>query len=333
MNHDLSFFKMPQSSVRQWLLEADPHRLEALFVAADTCRLDHVGNSVLLRGLVEISSHCSRACRYCGLRAGNRQARRYRMTAEEILDCARRIDEAGVGTVVLQAGEDPALSREFVGDVIRNIKDHTRCAVTLSLSERNDDDYVAWKHAGADRYLLRFETSDRGLYESLHPPKGEFFDRPQAVQRLRAIGYEVGSGFMFGLPGQTPDQIVDDLMLLRELDLDMIGCGPFLPHPNTPLGKTPGGTLDMAYRIIALCRLLSPKANIPATTAIATLGGEDARKRALSCGANVIMPNFTPPKYREQYEIYPDKACPLEGAEIFCKDLHKHLSDMGRVAG
>jgi biotin synthase len=333
MSHNPSFIKMSKDSVRQWLLETDPNRLEALFVAADACRLDYVGNAVFLRGLVEISSYCSRACLYCGLRAGNREARRYRMTAAEILDCARRIDEAGVGTVVLQAGEDPALTRDFVADVIRSIKQHTNCAVTLSLSERDDNDYMAWKQAGADRYLLRFETSDRALYESLHPPQGDRFDRPQAVQRLRAMGYEVGSGFMFGLPGQTPDQIVDDLMLLRDLDLDMIGCGPFLPHPSTPLGKTQGGTLDMAYRVIALCRLLSPKANIPATTAIATLGGEEARNRALTRGANVIMPNFTPPKYREQYEIYPDKACPVEGAENFCKDLQAHLSVMGRMIG
>lgn len=326
------FAGMTAGSVRQWLVESDPRRLEELFLAADACRADNVGDAVLLRGLLEISSHCSRTCHYCGLRADNPQARRYRMTADEILESAGRIDAAGVGTVVLQAGEDPALTREFVAGVIRDIKRRTPLAVTLSLGERDDGDYAAWRRAGADRYLLRFETSNRDLFDRLHPPRGAPFDRAEAVRRLRDFGYEAGSGFLFGLPGQSLDILVDDLTLVAKLDLDMIGCGPFIPHPQTPLGDVSGGTLEMAFKVISLCRLLAPRANIPVTTAIATLGGEEARAKGLSRGANVIMPNFTPPKYREQYEIYPDKACPVDGAERFCADLQGRLKAMGRIA-
>ncbi|MCU0664486.1 MAG: [FeFe] hydrogenase H-cluster radical SAM maturase HydE [Myxococcota bacterium] len=333
MPKGLSFSEMPFESVRHWLLERDPGRLEALFAAADVCRRNNVGEAVHLRGLVEISSHCRRMCLYCGLRSGNRHASRYRLSADEALDCAKRIEAAGVGTAVLQAGEDGGLTRGFISDMVRSIKQHTRCAVTLSLGERDDGDYLAWKQAGADRYLLRFETSDRALYDRLHPPRGERYDRVAALQRLRAMGYEIGSGVMFGLPGQTVETLAADLMLIAKLDLDMIGCGPFIPHPNTPLGQHEGGTLDLAYIVIALCRLLAPRAHIPATTAIATLGGESARAKALSCGANVIMPNFTPAMYREQYEIYPDKACPEEGAERFCEGLHKRLAQLGRTVG
>lgn len=333
-----AFTKMSFDSVRAWLLEEEPHRLEALFIAADSCRRDCVGDAVHLRGLVEISSHCCRLCHYCGLRAANHEARRFRLTRDEILECVERIAQAGLGTVVLQAGEDPALSRDFIADLVRHIKKHTKLAVTLSLSERDDGDYVEWKKAGADRYLLRFETSDRTLYERLHPSRGEPFDRLAAVQRLRDLGYEVGSGVMFGLPGQTTDSLAQDLLRMSELDLDMIGCGPFIPHPQTPLGHEPAnielaGSLEFAYKVIALCRLLVPRANIPATTAVATLGGEAARAKALSCGANVIMPNFTPPQYREQYEIYPDKACPEEGAERFCADLDERFAALGRTVG
>ncbi len=338
--HELHPTRLSFDSVRRWLVETDPARLEALMAAADDCRAAHVGDAVYLRGLVEVSSHCQRLCLYCGLRSPNRAARRYRLTADEILECVRRIAAAQVGTVVLQAGEDPGLGRELVADVVRRIKRETQVAVTLSLGERDDGDYVAWHEAGADRYLLRFETSDRALYERIHPPCGEPFDRVAAVQRLRAIGYEIGSGVMFGLPGQSADSLARDLLLMRDLDLDMIGCGPFIPHPHTPLGERSAGhvaevpgTLAMAYKVIALCRLLVPRANIPATTAIATLGGEAARNQALGSGANVIMPNFTPPNYREQYEIYPDKACPADGAEVFCQGLRANLARLGRTIG
>lgn len=369
--------------LRRWLLETNPTKLEILFAAADLCRRESVGDAVHLRGLVEISSHCRRGCHYCGLRASNRKARRYRLSPQEILDTARRVAAAGAGTIVLQAGEDPGLSRDGVAQVVRRIKGETGLAVTLSLGEREDEDYEAWRQAGADRYLLRFETSDPGLYDSIHPPHGGPFDRVAALARLRSLGYQVGSGLLFGLPGQTSEGLARDLALLADLDLHMIGSGPYIPHPETPLGQqlashearrslpaesptpadgssgildlafntpadgssgtldlafnTPAdgssGTLDLAFKVIALCRLLAPWAHIPSTTAIATLGGEEARARALGVGANVIMPNFTPARYRAAYEIYPNKACPPEGAEVFCLDLRHRLRALGRTLG
>jgi biotin synthase len=327
--------------VRSWLAERDPGRLERLFAAADTLRRERVGDAVHLRGIVEISNHCRRLCHYCGLRAGNRRLGRYRMGLDEVARCAAGIARAGVGTAVLQAGEDPGLTRDTVTEMVRRIKGETGQAVTLSLGERGLDEYEAWLRAGADRVLLRFETSDRALFGSLHPSCAGSYDRIEALCRLRQMGYEIGSGVMFGLPGQTADSLARDLLLMRELDLDMIGCGPYIPHPDTPLGEfcrytgppEVPGTLDTAFRMIALCRLLVPRANIPVTTAVATLGGEAARMRALACGANVVMPNFTPPEYRGLYEIYQGKACPPDGAETFCPTMHERLQAIGRTVG
>jgi len=329
------------AEVRGWLGEDDPQRLGELFSAADRVRRGSVGDAVHLRGLVEISNHCRRMCHYCGLRAANERTRRYRMTLEEIVACARRVADAGLGTVVLQAGEDPGLTREVVRETVRRVKGETGCAVTLSLGERSAEDFEAWWRAGADRYLLRFETSDRVLYETIHPPHGKPYDRVGALRRLREIGYEIGSGVMLGLPGQTVESLAHDLLLMRDLDLDMIGCGPFIPHPETPLAALAGqadlggvpATLETAFKVVALCRLLVPRANIPATTAVATLGGGTARARALACGANVIMPNFTPPPLRELYEIYEGKSCPPDGAEAFCRGLGEQLAAMGRTLG
>jgi biotin synthase len=267
------------------------------------------------------------------------------MTDEEVLACARQAVAFGYGTVVLQAGEDPGLRREWITDVVRRIKGETPLAVTLSLGERSDDDLVAWREAGADRYLLRFETSNRELYDHIHPPRpGEASDRLAILRRLGQLGYEVGSGVMIGIPGQTYDDLARDIELFGELELDMIGVGPFLVHPDTPLGdpdfrplvpegdQVPNNEL-MTYKVIALARLVCPRANIPSTTALATLNKRNGRELGLVRGANVVMPNLTPPKYRVHYEIYPNKACLHETAGACQTCLQARIVSLGRDVG
>lgn len=312
---------MTRAEVLRWLRESDPAALDEFWARADAVRREHVGDAVHLRGLVEISNHCARHCAYCGISAANRDLIRYRMTAGEIAACARKTAALGYGTVVLQAGEDYGIRRDWLADVVRRIKSERRLAVTLSLGERSDDDLAAWRAAGADRYLLRFETSDAALYGRIHPPLlGRPSDRIAILARLRELGYEVGSGVMIGIPGQTFASLADDLALFAALDLDMIGVGPFIPHAATPLGRgepTDAPARDqvpnteiMTYKVVALARLACPEANIPATTALATVNRMSGRELGLARGANVVMPDVTPARYRALYEIYPGKANP-----------------------
>lgn len=336
---------LSREEVLAWLRETDPARLEELWRRADAVRQEAVGDEVHLRGLIEISNVCVRACGYCGLRAGNSALERYRMTDEEVLGCALQAKSFGYGTVVLQSGEDPGLDAGRVAGLVRAIKDHAGLAVTLSLGERGDEELRSWMEAGADRYLLRFETSDEELYRLIHPDlPGKRSDRLLMLGRLRDMGYETGSGVMVGIPGQTFDGLAGDILLFRTLDLDMIGVGPYLPHPATPLGagdwrrSIPEGegvpaTEEMVYKVLALTRLVCPKANLPSTTALATLNKTSGRELGLQRGANVVMPNMTPPRYRELYEIYPSKACANETAEVCRGCLEGRLRSIGRVPG
>lgn len=336
---------LDRPEILAWLRESDSNRLAELWQAADQTRQRHVGGEVHLRGLIELSNYCVRLCGYCGLRAPNRQLERYRMTEEEVIECARKAVQFGYGTVVLQSGEDPGLTCDGVEKLIRRIKAETPLAVTLSLGERDDDELAAWRAAGADRYLLRFETSNRRLYEAIHPPRnGKTSDRPAILRKLRELGYEVGSGIMIGIPGQTYDDLADDLERFAELDLDMIGVGPYLVHPETPLAN-PENCLSipeeeqvpptelMTYKVLALTRLQCPRANIPATTALATLNIARGRELGLERGANIVMPNLTPPKYRMMYEIYPAKACVRETAEQCHACLAGRIASIGRQVG
>jgi biotin synthase len=333
---------MDKAEILSWLRESNPRRIEDLWRRADETRHQYVGDAVHLRGLVEVSNFCARQCAYCGLRAGNGALERYRLETDEILAAARQAVKFGYGTVVLQAGEDYGITREWLGGVIRQIKNETPLAVTLSLGERPDADLAAWRAAGADRYLLRFETSDRKLFEQIHPPLGNRpCDRIAILRRLRALGFEVGSGVMIGIPGQSYASVANDLALFGELDLDMIGIGPYLPHPATPLGRglearspdqVPNTEL-MVYKAVALTRLIRPDANIPATTALATINKKNGRELGLQRGANVFMPNLTPQKYRRLYEIYPAKACIAETGDACNLCLTARLQMIGRHAG
>ncbi len=350
---------MQRSEILCWLRETDSDRLADLWRLADQTRRENVGDEVHLRGLVEISNFCARQCGYCGLRAGNAGLERYRLSDEEILGCAAKAVEFGYGTVVLQSGEDPGLSQDRITALVKKIKAATPLAVTLSLGERDDEELAAWRHAGADRYLLRFETSNRTLFDRIHPPAhsprplaGEGAGVRAVVQRnrldilhtLRHLGYEVGSGVMIGIPGQTFYDLANDIELFAQLDLDMIGVGPYLRHPDTPLsdaamwpdapdGLQVSASEEMTYKVVALARLVCPRANIPATTALATLNTAQGRELGLSRGANVVMPNLTPTKYRALYEIYPDKACIAETGEACHHCLTGRIHRIGRQPG
>lgn len=332
---------MDRETILHWLKEESPDRLETLWAQADRIRRDHVGDAVHLRGLVEFSNYCRRLCGYCGLRADNRKVTRYRLTKAEVLDCAQLAVEFGYGTLVLQSGEDPALETDWLADVVRTVKSQTPLAVTLSVGEREKDDYLAWRQAGADRFLMRFETSNRELFEKIHPSlAGKVSDRFAILRLLKELGYEVGSGVMIGIPGQCYDDLARDLELFRELELDMIGIGPYIAHPETPLGRAMGSlpqevpnTELMTYKVVALTRILCPGANIPSTTALASLNFAQGRELGLCRGANVIMPNLTPLKYRALYSIYPAKACMQETPETFHLDLKHRIESIGRTVG
>jgi biotin synthase len=334
---------MTHNEILNWLKETDEQKLEALWQLADQTRKARVGDAVHLRGLIEISNYCVRRCGYCGLAITNPKIDRYRMSAEEILACAKEAVQLGYGSVVMQSGEDYAFTAEFIADVIRQIKHITPLAVTLSLGERTDEELALWKQAGADRYLLRFETSDTELYERIHPSlPGRKSNRFEILARLHTLGYEVGSGVMIGIPGQTYETLANDIEWFAKLDLDMIGVGPFIAHPDTPLGRGeyPGSVTDtrqvrndelMTYKVVALTRLVCPESNIPSTTALATINRDTGRELGLMRGANVVMPNLTPVQYRTRYEIYPGKACINETAQQCAGCLRGRINAIGRT--
>jgi biotin synthase len=336
---------LDKTEILKWLREEDPQALSELYAEADRKRSEVVGDAVHLRGLVEISNYCVRECGYCGLRASHRDLKRYRLSREEILGCAHEAVELGYGTVVLQAGEDYGVRSSWLAEIVRRIKQETPLAVTLSMGERPNEDLRTWREAGADRYLLRFETSDPALYALIHPPRGTVpSDRIAILKTLRQLGYEAGSGVMIGIPGQTFESLAADIEMFRHLDLDMIGVGPYISHPATPLGSglwrrqvAPSeqvpNTEEMVYKVVALARLACPSANIPSTTALATINLRNGRELGLGRGANVVMPNLTPVVYRSLYEIYPSKACIFETASTCYSCLNQRIASIGRSVG
>jgi len=328
-------------------LKATGPALDPLWAEADAVRRENVGEAVHLRGLIEISNICAAQCAYCGIRVKNPNVHRYKMTLEEILESVRLAERLGYGTVVLQSGEAPAvMPDEWVTRVVREIRKISPLAITLSLGERPENDYQAfrdWAEAGANRYLIRFETSNPDLFRKLHPGHPGLEVRLLALKKLREAGFEIGSGVMVGVPGQTWDDLANDIELFRALDLDMIGVGPFLPHPETPLGQefaalrenpeqVPNDELT-TLKTVALTRLVCPKSNIPATTALACIDRSQGHRNGLTRGANVIMPNVTPAKYRSLYEIYPSKASTAEAAEQFDSVLKERILSIGRTIG
>lgn len=302
-----------------------------LLGAADAVRRRYCGDEVHIRGLIEFSNICARNCKYCGLRAGNAEVDRYRMTPEEIVETSLGVASKGIRTVVLQSGEDPWYTAERMAGIIRSIKSQADVAITLCLGERSHEEYRIMREAGADRYLLRHETSNPELYARLHPGMS-LQSRLNCLYDLKALGYQVGAGSMVGLPGQTIEDLADDVIFVRDFEADMVGIGPFIPHPNTPLADCPGGTLEMTLKMVALTRIATRNAHIPATTAVGSID-EFGREKALMAGANIVMPNYTPLKYRVNYEIYPNKRCITEDPMLCDGCMRARIESIGRKVG
>ncbi len=299
-----------------------------LFAAANRVRENNVGNEIYLRGIIEFSNFCERNCLYCGLRKTNEKLERYRMSGDEILATAREIKATGIATVVLQSGEDSHYTAERICKLVQAVKEETDLVITLALGERTPEDYRAFFDAGADRYLLKHETASPELYKYLRP--GCRLDaRVSCLKMLKNLGFEAGTGNMVGLPGQTLEILADDLLLMKLLDADMLGIGPFIAHPDTPLAGIDSDDIELALRVIAIARLLTRNTNIPATTALATLNPH-GRLQALQAGANVVMPDFTPEIYRVRYEIYPGRRNDLQSADSIAQ-LEKDFHCMGRT--
>jgi biotin synthase len=299
-----------------------------LFARADQVRREQVGDAVHLRGLIEFSNYCRRRCYYCGIRAGNLKVRRYRLTPEQILDCARTAVKLNYKTVVMQSGEDPYLSPRSLASIVERVKTETGLAITLSVGEHTKEDYKLLRSAGADRFLLRFETSDHKLFSMLKPDS-DYDNRFRCLAWLKEAGFQVGSGVMAGLPGQSAESMADDILLFKQLELDMIGIGPFIANPDTPLGGAVCGTLDIALRMVALTRIATLNTHIPATTAMATVHPK-GRQKALKCGANVLMPNISPTEHRVDYSLYPGKICASEAPEHCAGCVDTMLKSLGR---
>ncbi|UZP66973.1 [FeFe] hydrogenase H-cluster radical SAM maturase HydE [Desulfovibrio mangrovi] len=315
---------MQPSIIRDALLapDADP-----LFAEARALRDRVFGREVFQRGVVEFSNHCRKNCHYCGLRAANTELQRFRLDAEAILDAARTAVELGMGTVVLQSGEEETADIRSIGDLIGRIKRLGDISVTLSLGDHSEDAYRYWRDCGADRYLLKMETFNPELHARLRPGQN-VAERLARVETLCRLGYETGSGIITGLPDMTPEILAEDLRLLSGLPLDMIAVGPFIPHPQTPLKDAAAGRIDEALRATALLRLMNPTANIPATSALDALDAH-GREKGLNAGANVIMPSVTPEPVRAGYNIYPGKNAAPEPVRQIVGRLQQRLRDAG----
>lgn len=312
----------------RFLIEGDYDR-KRLFDRADKVRRQYYGTDVYIRGLIEISSFCRNDCLYCGIRRSNANARRYRLSKEEIYACCAQGYELGFRTFVLQGGEDAYHTTEWVEGVVSAIKEkYPDCAVTLSLGERPQKDYEIWYMAGADRYLLRHETASRPHYEKLHPAEQTFTHRMECLQNLKQIGYQTGAGFMVGSPFQETENLIADMRFLREFRPHMVGIGPFIPHHDTPFSDCSSGTLEQTLIMVALTRLTIPYALIPATTALGTIHPQ-GRELGLKAGANVVMPNLSPVAVRGQYSLYDNKICTGEEAAEGIADLKCRVAQAG----
>lgn len=300
-----------------------------LFRRADARRREYYGADVYIRGLIEFTNYCKNDCLYCGIRRSNRNARRYRLSREEILACCREGYALGYRTFVLQGGEDPWYTPERVEELVRAVKAaHPDCALTLSVGEQPREVYQAWFDAGADRYLLRHETANDDHYRSLHPAEMSPENRKRCLWDLKDIGYQVGCGFMVGSPGQTPEHLAEDLLFLRALEPDMVGIGPFIPQHDTPLRYQPAGTLELTLFLLGLIRLMLPDVLLPATTALGTIHPQ-GRELGIQAGANVCMPNLSPAEVREKYALYDNKICTGDEAAQCRRCLEARMASVG----
>ncbi len=296
---------------------------------AKQVRSEHYGNSVYIRGLIEISNYCKNNCLYCGIRRENRECERYRLTADTILDCCREGYDLGFRTFVLQGGEDAYFSDAVLCDIVKKIKtEFPDCAVTLSVGERSRDSYKALREAGADRYLLRHETATGEHYEQLHPADMSFERRMQCLYDLKELGFQVGCGFMVGSPYQTSEHIAKDLKFIEEFKPHMCGIGPFIPHHATRFAAEAAGTLELTCYLLSVIRLIHPTVLLPATTALGSID-EYGREKGIEAGANVVMPNLSPMNERKKYELYNNKLYSKSESAQAIEELKARIEAIG----
>ncbi|MCF0132499.1 MAG: [FeFe] hydrogenase H-cluster radical SAM maturase HydE [Blautia sp.] len=314
-------------------------RLISLWQNSDVCeklrkeavliRKKHYGNKIFLRGLIEFTNYCKNNCYYCGIRAGNKRAVRYRLSMEEILECCEQGHRLGFQTYVLQGGEDPWYTQERVVEIVSAIKrKYPECAVTLSIGEKEYEEYRSYRNAGADRYLLRHETADEEHYRILHPEQMCLSNRMECLYNLKKLGFQTGAGFMTGAPGQTMETLAKDLMFLSKLQPDMVGVGPFIPHHDTCFSQEPQGSAELTLFLLSVIRILLPKCLLPSTTALNTIDPE-GREKGILAGANVLMPNLSPKRNRKHYELYDNKNYDGEEAAEGIMRLSEKMSRIG----
>lgn len=324
-NHELS----KQEFVELLNLYEDAAVAGTLAAEAVRLRKEIYGKAVYTRGLIEFTNYCKNNCYYCGIRRDNRNTKRYRLTEEEIMLCCANGYELGFRTFVLQGGEDPYFTDERMVHIIRNIIEHyPDCALTLSIGEKSYESYKQFREAGADRYLLRHETANDAHYRTLHPEEMSLAVRKQCLYDLKSLGYQVGAGFMVGSPGQTMEHLAEDLLFLQELQPQMVGIGPFIPHHDTKFSDEPAGSVQMTLFLLSMIRIMLPHVLLPATTALGTLDPL-GREKGMQAGANVIMPNLSPVKNRKQYDLYDNKICTGEEAAECRGCLEQRMMSVG----
>ena len=307
----------------------NPETAKSLREAAVKLRKQYYGDKVYTRGLIEFTNYCKNNCYYCGIRRGNVHAERYRLSREEILDCCEKGYALGFRTFVLQGGEDPYYTDERMAEIIRSIRRaYPDCAITLSIGEKSYESYKLFKEAGANRYLLRHETASDELYQQLHPEEMLLSHRKKCLYDLKPLGYQVGAGFMVGSPGQKTEHLAEDLVFLKELQPQMVGIGPFIPHHETKFANEAAGSVELTLFLLSVIRILLPKVLLPATTALGTMDPR-GREKGLEAGANVVMPNLSPVKNRKQYDLYDNKICTGEEAAECRGCLERRVASVG----
>lgn len=320
---------LERKELKELLDNRTPELAEYLFEKARQVQVEQYGHEVYVRGLIEFTNYCKNDCYYCGIRKSNKNACRYRLTKDQILESCLAGYELGFRTFVLQGGEDPYFTDRRVVDIIKDIKKrYPDCAITLSIGEKSHESYKAFFEAGADRYLLRHETANEEHYKKLHPKEMSLKDRKACLLDLKEIGYQVGCGFMVGSPFQSIDTLLDDLLFIKEFEPHMVGIGPFIPHHDTPFALEEQGTLELTLYLLGIVRLMLPSVLMPSTTALGTIHPQ-GREKGILAGANVVMPNLSPKDVREKYLLYDNKICTGDEAAECRACLEKRIKGIG----
>ncbi|MDD4376848.1 MAG: [FeFe] hydrogenase H-cluster radical SAM maturase HydE [Eubacteriales bacterium] len=320
---------LPKEEILRLLTTEDEDSVEYLFERARAIKEENYGKKIYIRGLIEFTNYCKNDCYYCGIRRSNTKAQRYRLTEEEILLCCQKGYKLGFRTFVLQGGEDLFWTDEKLCRIVERIhRSFPDCAITLSIGERAFESYKKLYEAGADRYLLRHETSCEQHYGRLHPKNLSLKNRMSCLKSLKRIGFQTGCGFMVGSPFQTLENICEDLIFIKEFSPEMVGIGPFIPHKDTPFGNYKKGSAGLTLKSLAITRLMLPKVLLPSTTALGT-ALEDGRMRGVLAGANVIMPNLSPKEVRKKYLLYDDKIATGDEAAESIESLKKSMEKIG----